>query len=90
VHSIRSSILKRPTIFALEPKLKQLKVPALIMVGDEDNMCLEPALFLKQNMPSSGLVVFPQSGHVINLEEAELFNRVVSDFLTSVEAGSWA
>jgi len=52
-------------------------------------MCLEPALFLKQNMPSSGLVVFPQSGHVINLEEAELFNRVVSDFLTSIEAGSW-
>ena len=89
VHSIRSIILKRPTIFALEPKLKQLKVPALIMVGDEDNMCIEPALFLKQNMPSSGLVVFPQSGHVINLEEAELFNRVVSDFLTSIEAGSW-
>jgi pimeloyl-ACP methyl ester carboxylesterase len=89
VHSIRSIILKRPTIFALEAKLKQLKVPALIMVGDEDNMCIEPALFLKQNMPSSGLVVFPQSGHVINLEEAELFNRVVSDFLTSIEAGSW-
>ena len=89
VHNIRSIILKRPTIFALEPKLKQLKIPALMMVGDEDNMCLEPALFLKQNMPSSGLVVFPQSGHVINLEEAELFNRVVSDFLTSVEAGSW-
>jgi len=89
VHSIRSIILKRPTIFALEPKLKQLKVPALIMVGDEDNMCIEPALFLKQNMPSSGLVVFPQSGHVINLEEAELFNRVVSDFLTSIETGSW-
>lgn len=89
VHSIRSIILKRPTIFALEAKLKQLKVPALIMVGDEDNMCIEPALFLKQNMPSSGLVVFPQSGHVINLEEAELFNRVVSDFLTSIETRSW-
>jgi pimeloyl-ACP methyl ester carboxylesterase len=89
VHSIKSIILKRPTIFALEAKLKQLKVPALIMVGDEDNMCIEPALFLKQHMPSSGLVVFPQSGHVINLEEAELFNRVVSDFLTSIEAGSW-
>lgn len=89
VHSIRSIILKRPTIFALEPKLKQLKIPALIMVGDEDNMCIEPALFLKQNMPSSGLVVFPQSGHVINLEEVELFNRVVSDFLTSVEVGGW-
>jgi len=58
--------------------------------GDEDELCIEPALFMKRSIPHSGLVVFPQSGHVINVEEAELFNRVVLDFLTAVEAGGWA
>jgi hypothetical protein len=34
--------------------------------------------------------VFPQSGHTLNLEEPDLFNRVVLDFLTMVEAKTWA
>lgn len=89
-HTMRGVILRRPTIFALQPKLQQLSVPTLIMVGDEDDPCVEPAIFMKQNIPASGLVVFPQSGHAINLEEPDLFNQVVLDFLTSVEAGKWA
>jgi pimeloyl-ACP methyl ester carboxylesterase len=89
-HILRGVILKRPTIFALEPKLRQLHVPTLIMVGDEDDPCMEPAVFMKRNIPCSGLAVFPQSGHAINLEEPDLFNRVVLDFLTLVEAAKWA
>jgi len=33
--------------------------------------------------------VFPNSGHTINLEEPDLFNRVLLDFLTAVDAGRW-
>ena len=51
---------------------------------------IDPVLFVKRNIPHSGLVVFPQSGHVINVEEPTLFNQTVLDFLTSVEAGTWA
>jgi pimeloyl-ACP methyl ester carboxylesterase len=87
--TVRGVMLKRPTIFALESKLQQLKVPTLIMVGDEDANCIEPALFMKRNITRSGLVVFPQAGHAINLEEPAIFNRMVLDFLTSVEAGKW-
>ena len=87
---IENVILRRPTIFALEAQLKRLAVPALIMLGDEDERCIEPSLFLKRQLLSSGLVVFPQSGHAINLEEPELFNCVVLDFLTIAEAGKWA
>lgn len=87
--TLRGVLLKRPPIFALESKLQQLTVPTLIMVGDEDASCIEPALFMKRNIPSSGLAVLPQAGHAINLEEPDIFNRVVLDFLTSVEAGSW-
>ena len=81
--------LKRPTIYDLESKLKELTVPTLIMAGDEDDGCIEPGLFMKRTIPRSGLVLFPQSGHVINLEEPALFNRMVLDFLTAVEAGAW-
>ena len=81
--------LKRPTIFALEDQLRRLRVPALILIGDEDESCVEPAVFMKRTIPGAGLAVFPQSGHAINLEEPDLFNRTVLDFLTAVEAGRW-
>jgi len=88
--TVRGFILKRPTIFALESQLQQLTMPVMIMVGDEDEPCVEPAIFMKRKIPHSGLVILPQTRHIPNLEDPEIFNRIVSDFLTSVEAGSWA
>lgn len=81
---------KRPPVFALEAKMRALAVPTLIMLGDEDEPCIEPSIFMKRCIPSSGLVMFPQAGHAINLEDPDLFNRSVLDFLTAVEAGKWA
>jgi pimeloyl-ACP methyl ester carboxylesterase len=80
---------RRPSIFELESRLERLTVPTLIMTGDEDEPCLEPALFMKRKIPTAGLVVIPNSGHAINLEEPDLFNRAVLDFLTAVDAGRW-
>ncbi|MBM3141003.1 MAG: alpha/beta hydrolase [Chloroflexi bacterium] len=80
----------RPPIFEYESALRALAVPTLIVVGDEDEPCLEPALFLKRTIPRAGLAVLPQSGHTLNLEEPDLFNRAVLDFLTAVESGAWA
>ena len=85
----RGFVMKRPTIYALEDKLRDLQVPTLIMIGDEDEPCIEPAIFMKRNIPRSGLAVFPQSGHAINLEEPDLFNRTALDFFTAVEADRW-
>jgi len=87
--TMKGVVLKRQTMYALQSKLQRLDVPALIMVGDEDDACIEPAIFLKRNIPKSGLLVFPQSGHLINLEDPDLFNRAVLDFLISVETGNW-
>ena len=87
--TFRGFQMKRPTVYALEDKLRQLQVPTLIMIGDEDEPCIEPAVFMKRNIPRAGLSVFPQSGHTINLEEPDLFNRTVLDFLTAVEADRW-
>ena len=45
--------MERPTVYALEESLRQLQVPTLIMIGDEDEPCLEPALYLKRTIASS-------------------------------------
>lgn len=79
----------RPPIFAFEEQLRALDRAVLIIVGDEDEPCLEPALFLKRTVAACGLVVLPQSGHAVNLEEPDLFNRSVFDFLAAVEHGKW-
>jgi len=79
----------RPSLYDFEADIRKLGVPALIVVGDEDDRCIEPSLFLKQTLAASGLVMFPKTGHVVNLEEPELFNQVVGDFLARVEVGRW-
>ena len=69
--TFRGVQMKRPTIYQLQEKLQQIKVPTLVMIGDEDTPCVDPAVFMKRNIPSCGLAVFPQSGHTINLEEPD-------------------
>lgn len=87
--TMQGVMLRRPTIFALEERLNELTVPALIVVGDEDEPCLDPAVFMKRHIPGAGLLVLPQTGHAVNLEEPLLFNQGVLDFLRLVEAGRW-
>ena len=79
----------RPSLYDFESGIRALKIPALIVVGDEDERCIEPSLFLKHTLAASGLVMFPKTGHVVNLEEPDLFNEVVGDFLARVDAGRW-
>ncbi len=79
----------RPSLYDFESDIRQLQAPTLIVVGDEDERCIEPGLFLKNTIPASGLVIFPKTGHAVNLEEPDLFNQVVADFLSRVEAGRW-
>lgn len=87
--TLRAVQMTRPSFFELEREFVQLSVPVLVMVGDEDDPAIEPSLFLKRKAPAAGFVMFPNSGHTINLEEPEFFNRTLLDFLTAVDAGRW-
>lgn len=87
--TMRGVQMKRPTIYSLEARMTLLEVPTLIVTGDEDEPCLEPGIFMKRKIPTSGLVVLPKTGHAVNLEEPDAFNRAVLDFLTAVNAGRW-
>ena len=79
----------RPSLYALTAELAAVRIPVLVLVGDEDEGCLEPALMLKRTIPTSGLVVLPRTGHTANLEEPDVFNRIVDDFLAAQARGAW-
>jgi pimeloyl-ACP methyl ester carboxylesterase len=79
----------RPSLYDFENEIRKLTTPALIVVGDEDERCIEPGRFMKDAIAASGLVMFPKTGHAVNLEEPDLFNRVAADFLARVDTGVW-
>jgi len=80
---------QRPSVYDLRDALVRLTVPTLIVNGDEDDPCLAPGLFLKRHVQAAGLLVLPNTGHTLNLEEPDLFNRAVLDFVTMVDARKW-
>jgi pimeloyl-ACP methyl ester carboxylesterase len=95
-HSARGAALtmrgvqqRRPSLYDFTDAMAALKVPTLIMTGDEDWPCLEPALLMKRTIASAALVVMPNSGHAINLEEPAAFNAHLDDFLHAVDTGRW-
>jgi pimeloyl-ACP methyl ester carboxylesterase len=79
----------RASLYELEDKLKAIPCPVLLMVGDEDEPCLDVNLWMKRLMPVANMVVLPGTGHAINLEEPDLFNRMVEQFIASVDSKRW-
>jgi pimeloyl-ACP methyl ester carboxylesterase len=95
-HSARGSALtmrgvqrRRPSLYDLHDQLRELRVPTLLVAGDEDDACLDANLMLKRTIPSSALAVLPRTGHTVNLEEPDAFNDLVGGFLATVDAGRW-
>jgi pimeloyl-ACP methyl ester carboxylesterase len=88
-NTMRGVQCRRPSFWDLENELKTMMVPTLVMSGDEDDHCLQPAIYLKKMLPASGLTILPKTGHTLNLEEPALFNALVSDFIAQVEQGAW-
>jgi pimeloyl-ACP methyl ester carboxylesterase len=80
---------ERPSLYELSDRLAAVEVPTLLIVGDEDEGCIDATLMLKRTMPASALAVLPRTGHTVNLEEPALFNQLVSDFVATVDAGRW-
>ena len=67
----------------------RLSVPLLVVNGDEDEACLSTGLLLKRTVPTCGMQVLPNSGHVPNLENPRQFNDITRRFLRSVESDTW-
>ncbi len=88
-NTLRGVQMHRPSIYSFERKLARMKVPTHVVAGDEDDGSLAPALFIKRVCPAARLTIVPATGHVVNLEEPALFNRITDDFLALVDSGRW-
>ena len=88
-HTMRNFQGGRPPLYEFESEIKRVTTPTLIIVGDEDDSCIESSLYLKKHISPSGLAMFPKTGHVLNLEETSQFNGAVERFIALAEAGRW-
>ena len=90
-HSLTMAMLqaKRPSLWDMEADLKKFSVPLLIVVGDEDESCLDGSLFLKRVAPTAGLQVIPRSGHTITSEEPDAVNAALAGLFAASENGRW-
>ncbi|WP_067453007.1 alpha/beta fold hydrolase [Actinomadura macra] len=65
--------------------LRNLRVPALVMVGDEDALATEDeARLMADALPNAELLVIPRAGHLCAVEQPDLFNQAVAEFATAL------
>ncbi|MFC2022242.1 alpha/beta fold hydrolase [Chloroflexota bacterium] len=61
--------------------LGEIKVPTLVLVGEEDTPFLQSAEYMSKAIPGAQHVVIPKAGHGANLDNVEAFNKAILDFL---------
>ncbi len=67
-------------------RLPEIAVPTLVIVGEEDIPDFhEIADRFAAEIPGARTVVLPAAGHMANMDAPDAFNRVVLDFLASLD-----
>ncbi|HKZ08959.1 MAG TPA: alpha/beta fold hydrolase [Methylomirabilota bacterium] len=66
--------------------LSTVRVPTLVIVGDQDEPFLAPCRYMAGKIPGARLEIIRGAGHSANLDQPEAFNRVLGDFLDSLPA----
>ncbi len=65
-------------------RFKDCGIPTLYIMGSEDHMFLPSIRKIVENHKSAILKVVEQCGHVVNVEQPELFNQIAIQFLKKV------
>jgi pimeloyl-ACP methyl ester carboxylesterase len=87
--TMRELQAKRPMLWEMKDRLEKFAPPLLIIVGDEDDWCLDPSVFLKRTVRTAGLLVLPRAGHTITSEEPAAFNAALAELFPAAESGRW-
>ncbi|MCL4871154.1 MAG: alpha/beta fold hydrolase [Anaerolineae bacterium] len=67
------------------PTLTEIEIPTLIIHGAEDQIIPQAeSEAMHQGIAGSQLVIIPAAGHLMNLEQPELFNEAVTNFLLTI------
>ncbi len=70
---------------AVTPRLSEIKVPALIYLGDEDLGFTEAVQVLKEGIADSELVTVRGAGHNPHEEAPDVFNKALLKFLDRIK-----
>ncbi|WP_163511659.1 alpha/beta fold hydrolase [Fodinicola acaciae] len=84
-HNIMATFQSMREVRAID-RLEEVAVPVLAMVGDLDATDIED---IAERLGKRGRkVLIPGAGHMISLEQPEIFNRTLLDFLAGQESRS--
>ncbi|MDT7863368.1 MAG: alpha/beta fold hydrolase [Vulcanisaeta sp.] len=74
--------------FDFKDKLPSIRVPTLIVTGDEDYVVNpQNSYIMNQSIPNSKLIILRGAGHLAIIERAEDYNKVVLNFINEVVNG---
>jgi Predicted hydrolases or acyltransferases (alpha/beta hydrolase superfamily) len=74
--------------FDFKDKLPSIRVPTLIVTGDEDYVVNpQNSYIMNQSIPNSKLIILRGAGHLAIIERAEDYNKVVLNFIYEVVNG---
>ncbi len=62
-------------------RLNDIGIPTIYIMGEEDHLFLPSVRKVSENHSMASLVVVPSCGHVVNLEQPEIFNSQCIDFI---------
>ena len=69
---------------SLTPRLGEIRVPTLIVVGDEDAPFIKASRTMEESIANSKLAILAGSGHSPHEEVPEAFNNVLLGFLDEI------
>lgn len=79
---VKSSIAKNLSRMNLRPRLPQIQVPTLVIVGEKDVICpVEESAYLAHHLRRARLEIVPDSGHCLPIERPNAFNDRVVAFM---------
>ncbi|MGB0377001.1 MAG: alpha/beta fold hydrolase [Flavobacteriaceae bacterium] len=79
-YKLTSEILPKLHLF----RQKALNIPTLYIMGEQDYMFLASVREIVTKHQATSLLVVPQCGHVVNVEQPEAFNQGMYRFLKSL------
>lgn len=82
IHSARGVFRQKDS--RIIESLPNIKVPTLVIVGENDQPLLAGCHYMAKKIPGARLVVIPRSGHYPNVDEPALFDAAVREFLAQV------
>ena len=72
----------RRSLWEDEARLRAISFPVLLALGDEDYYLVgETNQYLEQVIPEASRTLFESTGHLVNIERANEFNRLLDDHL---------